>query len=59
MMDTQDQTVGEGDDEALLRQRLQTTPAANPEFKVRAFRRRRSSGLLFQVRRKQPHRPVS
>jgi hypothetical protein len=53
-MEAQDQSDREGE-EALLSERLPQTPAMGDERKVRPFRRRRSSGLLFQVHRKQPH----
>jgi len=53
-MDEQDGPQGEGDSEALLSRRLPATPATNPDLKGRLFRRRRSSGLLFQVRRQKP-----
>ena len=52
-MDELDQRSGEGDDEALLRRRLGTS-GSNDGPQVRPFRRRRSSGLLFQVRRRKP-----
>jgi hypothetical protein len=53
-MDQRMEPQGEGDTDALLRQRLAATPAANEEVPVGKFRRRRSSGLLFQVRRRKP-----
>lgn len=57
-MDEAPEAQGEGDTDSLLRERLAATPAANDESRVGAFRRRRSSGLLFQVRRRKP-RPES
>jgi hypothetical protein len=57
-MDERHDPQGEGDTDSLLRQRLAATPAANDESPVGPFRRRRSSGLLFQVRRRKP-RPGS
>jgi hypothetical protein len=53
-MDQQMEPQGEGDTDALLTQRLAAMPAANGEAPVGKFRRRRSSGLLFQVRRRNP-----
>ncbi|HYM50714.1 MAG TPA: hypothetical protein VET65_09095 [Candidatus Limnocylindrales bacterium] len=46
----------EGDDEALIRKRLEAAFASSAEGKVRMIRRRRSSGLLYQVRRKTPRK---
>ena len=57
-MDEALETQGDGDTDSLLRERLAATPAANDESPVGPFRRRRSSGLLFQVRRRKP-RPAS
>jgi hypothetical protein len=57
-MDERKESQGEADPDALLSQRLASTPAANDEPPVGPFRRRRSSGLLFQVRRRMP-RPGS
>ncbi len=57
-MDKGKESQGEADPDALLSQRLAATPAANDEPPVGWFHRRRSSGLLFQVRRRKP-RPES
>ncbi|HXN03046.1 MAG TPA: hypothetical protein VN973_14310 [Candidatus Dormibacteraeota bacterium] len=51
-MDKRDESHGDHDADALLSQRLAATPAASDEPPVGRFRRRRSSGLLFQVRRR-------
>jgi hypothetical protein len=40
-------------DEALLRRRLEPVEEVQPELRERSFRRLRSSGLLFLVRRSQ------
>jgi hypothetical protein len=53
-MDEGHDAQGEGETDSLLRARLAATPAANDESPVGPFRRRRSSGLLFQVRRRKP-----
>jgi hypothetical protein len=53
-MDEAKASPGETDADALLSQRLASTPAANDEPPVGQFHRRRSSGLLFQVRRRKP-----
>jgi len=53
-MDEQEEPEGESDNAALLSQRLPATPAPTADLKIRPFRRRRSSGLLFQVRRQKP-----
>jgi hypothetical protein len=53
-MDEAQASAGETDSAALLSQRLASTPAGNDEPAVGPFRRRRSSGLLFQVRRRKP-----
>jgi hypothetical protein len=57
-MDKGHEAQGEGDPDSLLSQRLAATPAGNDESLVGPFRRQRSSGLLFQVRRRKP-RPGS
>jgi len=51
-MDEGKKSQNETDSDALLSQRLASTPAANDEPVVGRFHRRRSSGLLFQVRRR-------
>jgi hypothetical protein len=53
-MDETMDSQNEADPDALLSQRLAATPAANDEPPVGRFHRRRSSGLLFQVRRRKP-----
>lgn len=53
-MDEPFEAHDEGDPDSLLKARLAATPAANEESPVGQFRRRRSSGLLFQVRRRKP-----
>jgi hypothetical protein len=53
-MDEEEASPVETDSDALLSQRLASTPAANDEPAVGRFRRRRSSGLLFQMRRRKP-----
>jgi hypothetical protein len=53
-MDEAKESQGESNSDALLSQRLASTPAANDEPAVGRFHRRRSSGLLFQVRRRKP-----
>ena len=53
-MDEAPEAHDEGDTDSLLRERLAATPAASEESPVGQFRRRRSSGLLFQVRRRKP-----
>ncbi|HEX9094969.1 MAG TPA: hypothetical protein VF990_02585 [Candidatus Dormibacteraeota bacterium] len=53
-MDEAPEAHGDGDTDSLLKKRLAATPAANEESQVGQFRRRRSSGLLFQVRRRKP-----
>jgi hypothetical protein len=42
-----------GGDEALLRRRLEPVEEVQPELRERSFRRLRSNGLLFLVRRSQ------
>jgi hypothetical protein len=47
-----EQPADRGPDEEVLRQRLAMVAAGGSQPTVNGFRRRRSSGLLFQIRRR-------